>query len=134
MTKEDLAKVLPEPFNFFALNGSIDYRCKGGRDHDYIRKLGYEAHMGSDCGMRCKDIPWFEFSSYGDWGTMFDDTTDLGRQIFYDMWRSGIITLWRGRTYTLDGRTIDYEDGKFTMCDENHKWVEINNPFETTNK
>lgn len=132
ITKDKLAELLPKPFSYFALCGSIDYKCNRGADHAYLKQLGYEAHMKRDCSMQCTDIPWFEFSSYGDWGTMFDDTTDLGRQIFYDMWKSGIITLWRGRTYTPDGRTIDYEDGKFTMCDENHKWVEINNPFDAS--
>lgn len=43
----------------------------------------------------------------------------------------GIIALWRGRTYTPDGKTIDYEDGKFMMC-ENHVWIEINNPFDAS--
>lgn len=130
MTREELANALPEPFNFFALHGSIDYRCEDGRDHAYVKKLGYETHSNPDSSSSCSDIPWFQFSSYG-WGTMFGDTDDNGRQIFYDMWKAGIITLWRGRTYPGDYSVIDYENGVFKKYDPyEHKWGEIPNPFK----
>lgn len=134
MTKEELALVLPEPFNHFAMCGSIDYRCKDGRDHIYLREHGFETHMNTDASSSCDKIPSFNFSSYG-WGTMFDNTTDEGRQIFHDMWVAGIIELWRGRTYTFDGKIIEYQGGKYIMWDrEMNNWTEINNPFENDNK
>lgn len=134
MTKEELALVLPEPFNHFAMCGSIDYRCSNDGDHEYLKKLGYELKLNSDCTYTCGNIPWFQFSCYG-WGTMFDNTTDEGRQIFHDMWVAGIIELWRGRTYTFDGKIIEYGGGKYIMWDrEMNNWTEINNPFENDNK
>lgn len=136
MTKEELAMVLPEPFNYFVRNGSIDYRCINGGDHEYLKKLGYEPKLNSDCTYICENIPWFQFSCYG-WGTMFDNTTDEGRQIFHDMWVAGFISLWRGRTYTFDGNPVDYnaDTNKFTMYDrQTNDWVEINNPFVKRNQ
>lgn len=132
MTKEELTRILPKPFNYFVLNGSIDYKCNG-RDHTFLEKLGYMIRMRSDGTYLCDKIPWFSLSSHG-WGTMFSDTSDEGRQIFHDMWKSGIIKLWRGRIFTLTGDVIDYENGKFVAYDKTiQKWVKINNPFENDN-
>ena len=100
MTKEELAtRVCSIRTNIPYWVISIDYRCNNGGDHEYVKKLGYEPKLNSDCTYTCENIPWFQFSCYG-WGTMFDNTTDKGRQIFYDMWVAGVIRLWRGRTYT----------------------------------
>lgn len=128
MTKSELSKVLPEPFNHIVLLGDIDYKSSGG-DHAFVKKLGYVPKMGGDCSYSAEGLPWFSLSSYGDWGTMFGRTTDVGRRIFHDMWKEGVIELWRGNWYDCNGNQYVY-DGGYRMYDRKEKrWKDIENPF-----
>ena len=126
MTRIELIEQLPQPFCDIMKVGSIDYKSNG-RVHSFAQKRGYETKMASDCTYYCENLPWFNFPSYGDWGTCFNRTTDEGIKLLVDMWKDGIITLWRGRVYK-DGNTYDYEDGGWTTYRDGH-WVKCESPL-----
>lgn len=134
MTKEELSKALPHPFGQIVLGGgSIDYRCSGCKDHEFIGKLGYECHMNGDCSMTSSDLPAISFSSYGDWGTFFELWAEGNdRQVFHDMYREGIIKLWRG-SFSIGGKSYIYVegDGYQYYDDELKSWLYVaESPFK----
>ena len=130
---------LPYPFNIAFEGGhSIDYRCKGGKDHAYVKERGFESHMNSDCSYTAKGLNGFSLSSYGDWGTFHADWAgDKEKEMFLDMVDKGIIELWRIRAYIhvdgeLNPRTYDYDntdDTWITYNKEQEKWVKTKDPF-----
>ena len=76
MTKEELIKRFPEPWNkVIEYGGSIDYHCKG-TDHKYVEEHGYTVEMNSDSTFSAPGLKGFSLSSYGDWGTFFSDWAD----------------------------------------------------------
>ena len=104
---------LPEPFRTaFERGDSIDYKSIGHpNDHTYVRQLGYEPEMGSDCSYSAKGLKGISLSSYGDWGTAYvgwmDDTS---KNIFLEMYDKGIITPWRITTYKSNGCSYEYNN------------------------
>lgn len=135
MTKEEVIKRLPKPWNqVIEYGGSIDYHCKGG-DHKYVEERGYTTQMNSDCSYSAPGLRGFNLSSYGDWGTFFTSWADeesLG--YFIDMYEKGIIKLWRARVY-LDGNGYDFEigDGWKTYDKELGCWINCPNPLPVNN-
>lgn len=104
---------LPEPFRTaFERGDSIDYKSIGHpNDHTYVRQLGYEPEMHSDCSYSAKGLKGISLSSYGDWGTAYANwMDDTSKGIFLDMCNKEIIKLWRITVYK-DGESYKYEDG-----------------------
>lgn len=127
MTRMELIEQLPQPWCDIMKVGSIDYKSKGGV-YSFAKTRGYETKMAADCSCYCENLPWFNFPSYGDWGTCFNRTTDDGIRLLVDMWKEGIISLWRGRVHK-DGYTYDYEDGNWTTYKDDH-WMKCESPLE----
>lgn len=122
---------LKEPFkSAFLNNASIDYTAEGGKDHKYVRDLGYEPEMKSDCTFQATGLDGISLSSYGDWGTVFPVfMNDISRSIFLDMVEKGVVEPWRIRGY-VDGTEYSYNEGqwKIRTCDG---WVNIEfSPYE----
>lgn len=132
---------LPYPFSkAFEEGHSIDYKCAGG-DHRYVKELGYEPEMASDCTYYAKGLGGFSLSSYGDWGTFYPKWAgDNEKEMFLDMFDKGIIKLWRITAYikeflpyTKDWLvySYSYEEGYGwkTYNEGEGKWVECADPF-----
>jgi hypothetical protein len=121
---------LPYPFNVaFDRGDSIDYRTNGG-DHDYVRNLGYEPEMLSDCSYHAKGLNGFSLSSYGDWGTFHTNWAgEKEKEMFLDMFEKGIIKLWRIRAY-VNGVMTDYDGNDWSHYDkEMNGWVSCKDPY-----
>lgn len=130
---------LKSPFKEAFENGdSIDYKLVPGAkktDHTFIRELGYESKMHSDCSYSAPGLPGLSLSSYGDWGTIFVDWADDNvKKIFLDMCNEGIITPWRVRKYVREGKNTvpyDYDERGWTKhSEEFKKWVETESPYK----
>ena len=135
MTKEEVIKRLPEPWNkVVESEGSIDYQCKGG-DHKYVEERGYVSQMNSDCTYSAPGLRGFSLSSYGDWGTFFPSwADDESYGYFIDMYEKGIIKLWRARVY-IDCKSYDYEVGVGwnTYNKDLGIWTDCPNPLSHEN-
>lgn len=134
----DMKCNLESPFKEAFENGdSIDYKLVEGAkktDHTFVKELGYESHMNSDCSYSAAGLPGLSLSSYGDWGTIFVDWADDNvKKIFLDMCNGGIITPWRVRTYIREGKdvtTYDYDERGWTKHDNKlGKWVSTKSPY-----
>ena len=130
---------LESPFKeAFESGDSIDYKLVPGAkktDHTFIKELGYESKMHSDCSYSAPGLPGLSLSSYGDWGTIFVDWADDNvKKIFLDMCNEGIITPWRVRKYVREGKnTVPYdfdERGWMKHSEELGKWVETESPYK----
>ena len=43
---------IKEPFlTVLRLGGAVDYKDKGAKTHEFVKKLGYEHKMNSDCSI-----------------------------------------------------------------------------------
>ena len=59
---------IKEPFlTVLRLGGSVDYKDKGAKTHEFIKKLGYEPKMNSDCSITADGLKGINLTSYGDW-------------------------------------------------------------------
>ena len=130
---------LESPFKEAFENGdSIDYKLvKGAKktDHTFVKELGFESHMNSDCSYSAAGLPGLSLSSYGDWGTIFVDWADDNvKKIFLDMCNEGIIIPWRVSKYVREGKnTVSYdydERGWRKHSEELGKWVETESPYK----
>jgi len=130
---------LESPFKeAFESGDSIDYKLVPGAkktDHTFVKELGYESKMHSDCSYSAPGLPGLSLSSYGDWGTIFVDWTDDNvKKIFLDMCNEGIITPWRVRKYVREGKNTvpyDYDERGWTKhSEELGKWVETESPYK----
>ena len=125
---------LPYPFNIaFDRGDSIDYHLSGWpkeSDHDYVKDLGYETEMLSDCSYHAKGLNGFSLSSYGDWGTFHTNwASEKEKEMFLDMFEKGIIKLWRIRAY-VNGVTTDYDGNDWSHYDkEIRRWVSCKDPY-----
>lgn len=135
----DMKCNLESPFKEAFENGdSIDYKLVPGAkktDHTFIKELGYESKMHSDCSYSAPGLPGLSLSSYGDWGTIFVSWTDDNvKKIFLDMCNEGIITPWRVRKYVREGKNTvpyDYDERGWTKhSEELGKWVETESPYK----
>ena len=124
---------LPYPYNeAFERGNSIDYKVGGWSeedDHKYVRKLGYEAEMLSDCSYHAKGLSGFSLSSYGDWGTFYPDwAKEKEKEMFLDMFGKDIIRLWRITAYLkVNGevQTFSYENGRgWRTNDPEYGWID----------
>ena len=60
---------IKEPFlTVLRLGGSVDYKDKGAKTHEFVKKLGYEPKMNSDCSITADGLKGINLTSYGDWG------------------------------------------------------------------
>lgn len=134
----DMEYNLESPFKEAFENGdSIDYKLvKWAKktDHTFVKELGYESHMNSDCSYSAAGLPGLSLSSYGDWGTIFVSWADDNvKKIFLDMCNEGIISPWRVRTYVREGKdvtTYDYDERGWTKYDKQlEKWVSTESPY-----
>jgi hypothetical protein len=134
----DMECNLESPFKEAFENGdSIDYKLVEGAkktDHTFVKELGYESKMHSDCSYSALGLPGLSLSSYGDWGTIFVDWADDNvKKIFLDMCNEEIITPWRVRTYIREGKdvtTYDYDERGWTKHDKQlGKWVSTKSPY-----
>lgn len=79
---------------------TIDFESKNGADHEYVRTIGYEPEMKSDCSFTAVGLEGMNLSSYGDSGTLYGDwANEETKKVFEDMYFNGIITLYKGRKY-----------------------------------
>ena len=128
MKKEENS--LPYPFNAaFDRGDTIDYNTNGS-DHDYVRNLGYEPEMLSDCSYQAKGLNGFSLSSYGDWGTFYTKlASEKEKEMFLDMFEKGIIKLWRIRAY-VNGVMTNYNENEWSHYDkEIGGWVGCKDPY-----
>lgn len=123
----------------FERGDSIDYRVGGWsdtNDHEYVRKLGYEPEMASDCSYFARGLAGFSLSSYGDWGTFHTSSSkDKEKEMFLDMVEKDIIRLWRIRAYIKKRgkmKTYDYVNGEgwSTFDEETNSWVSSWDPYD----
>lgn len=135
---DNMNYTLPSPFKeAFECGDSIDYKLVNGAkktDHTFVKELGYESYMNSDCSYSAKGLPGLSLSSYGDWGTIFVSWADDNvKKIFLDMCNEGIITPWRVRKYVREGKdvtTYDYDERGWTKHDNKlGKWVSTESPY-----
>ena len=133
MEKENM---LPEPFNTaLKRKATIDYivQCEsdGVPDHNYVRDLGYKVVSKSDCTYEAAGLEGLTLSGYGNWGSLFPMfSDDESVKAFIDMYKKGIIQLWRIRDY-VDGKRYNYSIGdRWTVFDtDTRKYVECNCPY-----
>lgn len=131
MTKAEAIIKLPEPWRTIANHGSIDYTTKNAADHAYVRERGFKPEMHGDCSYSAKGLPGLSLSSYGDWGSIYDDACDLAWEYFTDMYEKNLITLWRARLY-IKGRCFDYvENYGWETYVKEIGWSRCQNPLET---
>lgn len=130
---------LPYPYSVAFENGhSIDYKVGGWSkesDHDYVKALGYEPHMMSDCSMYAEGLGAFNLSSYGDWGTFFSGWADeKQKEMFLDMVEKDIIRLWRITAYIKKGEDVvsySYENGRgWSKHDKEYGWIDCGDPYQ----
>ena len=125
--------VLPSPFKeAFEHGASIQYKCSG-KDHDYVRKLGYEPRMAGDCVYFVDGLDGLSLSTYGDNGTFHSRfSNEKSRNIFLDMVAGGIVKLYGFTTYLKDNgvlRTYIYQDGVCKKFSNDGIWVECEIPY-----
>lgn len=132
--------MFPEPFRSVVLSGygfSIDYRSD--TDHEYLKEHGYTIHMGSDCANYVVGLGYLNATSYGNWGTLhsgngkYDNVKEYRKalDVFCDMFKERVITLWRICMY-IDKVGYDYDEDtkRWTKYDsEKKEWVECDNPL-----
>ena len=112
-----------EPFlTVLRLGGSVDYKDKGAKTHKFVKKLGYEPKMNSDCSITAEGLKGINLTSYGDWGSVYPSFMDKNStDIFKQMVTEGVVELWRARIY-VNQHSFYYEDGKgWTTYDETEK-------------
>ena len=126
---------IKKPFlTAFRLGGSVDYKDKGAKTHEFVKKLDYEPKMNSDCSITADGLKGINLTSYGDWGSVYASFMDkTSADIFKQMVDDGIVELWRARIYVIR-RPFYYEDGKgWTTFDETKKkWVSCDEPSVVT--
>lgn len=130
--------MLPYPFDYaFEHSHSIDYKCDDGKDHRFVENLGFKPKMNSDCTYSAPGLKGFSLSSYGDWGTFYSNWANDGDcKIFLDMYKQGIIKLWRIRAYLPNEKgetqTYDYEEGHGwrTYNKGANEWQQCKDPFK----
>ena len=121
----------------FESGDPIDYKLIPGAkktDHDFIRELGYESKMNSDCSYSAPGLPGLNLSSYGDWGTIYVDWADDNvKKIFLDMCDEGIIVPWRVTKYVREGKDVTTyyfnKRGWLKHDKQLRKWVEVESPY-----
>ena len=58
---------IKEPFlTVFRLDGTVDYKDKGAKANEFVKKLGYEPKMNPDCSMSADGLKGISLTSYGD--------------------------------------------------------------------
>ena len=127
---------LPEPFNTaLKRKATIDYtvQCEsdGVPDHNYVRSLGYRIVSNSDTTSEAVGLIGITLSGYGNWGTLFPVlSNDDSIKVFIDMYKKGIIQLWRIRDF-VDGKNYNYSVGdRWTVFDtDTRKHVECDCPY-----
>ena len=126
---------IKEPFlTVLRLGGAVDYKDKGAKTHEFVKKLGYEPKMNSDCSITADGLKGINLTSYGDWGSVYASFMDkTSADIFKQMVDEGIVELWRAQIYVIR-RPFYYEDGKgWTTFDETEKkWVVCDEPTIVT--
>ena len=117
---------IKEPFlTVLHLGGSVDYKDKGAKTHEFVKKFGYEPKMNADCSITADGLKGINLTSYGDWGRVYSFLMDkTSADIFKQMVDEGVVELWRARICVIR-RPFYYEDGKgWTTFDETEKkWV-----------
>ena len=130
MNLKKMKNNLPYPFNIaFDRGDSIDYYTNGG-DHDYVKDLGYEPEMLSDCSYHAKGLNGFSLSSYGE-GVFYPDWAgEKEKEMFLDMFEKRVIKLWRIRAY-VNGAMAYYCENEWSHYDkEMNRWVDCKDPYK----
>lgn len=145
MTKEEIKEITKnwkEPFKSVVNypRFSIDYHLNDGMDdHEWLKDRGYELYMGGDCAYYIKGIFSLLATSYGDWGSCYvdEDTLDKGFELFLQMYKDGVVKLWRIHIYLDDkqGKPQSYyyndEYGVWETYDNKFsEWIECDNPLK----
>ena len=115
---------IKEPFStVLNLGQSVNYKCSG-LDREYVKKLGYELEMHSDCTYTARGLHRILLSSYRNWGTIYPASMDENsKKIFIDMLEDGIIELWscmifiNNEPYYYDGEWKTSNGTDLVICD-----------------
>lgn len=145
MTQEEIKEITKdwkEPFKSVVNypRFSIDYHLNDGmNDHEWLEDRGYELYMGCDCAYYIIGIYSLLATSYGDWGSCYvnEDTLDEGFELFLQMYKDGVVKLWRIHIFLDDkqGEPQHYsyndEYGVWETYDNKFsKWIECDNPLK----
>ena len=111
---EHIIDTFPEPFKTVVKKRYdiiFDYHSHNGKnDHDWLNEHGYSMKMCQDCTIAVEGLPNLSASSYGDWGSIYDDFGSYSKEerengynksfnIFCKMYEEGIVELWRITLY-----------------------------------
>ena len=78
---------IKEPFlTVLRLGGSVDYKDKGANTHEFVKKLGYEPKMNSDCSITADDLKGISLTSYGDGEVFIHHLWTRFQPIFLNRW------------------------------------------------
>ena len=126
---------IKEPFlTVLHLGGVVYYKDKGAKTHEFVKKLGYEPKMNSDCSITADGLKGINLTSHGDWGSVCSLLMNkTSADIFKQMVDEGVVELWRAQFYLIH-RSFHYEDGiGWTTFDETEKkWVSCDEPSVVT--
>lgn len=139
MTQEEIQKIIdtmPELFRTVIQmpSFSIDYKVpQGASDHAFFKEHGYESKMATDCTCYVPGLGGISLSSYGDWGTLYNDSKkNESFELFLQMYEQKIIQLWRIRIYIHRNGVVlsyDYSTNHGWKMYNDESWVSVDSPI-----
>ena len=92
---------IKEPFlTVLHLGGSVDYKDKGAKTHEFVKKLGYEPKMNSDCSITADGLKGINLTSYGDWGSVYHRLWTRLQPIFSNRWLMKVLSNYGAHEFT----------------------------------
>lgn len=140
MKKTEIKRIIdsmPEPFRTVIQmpRFSIDYKVPpGASDHKFFAEHGYESKMAADCTYYVPGLGGISLSSYGDWGTLYNDSKKNDSfELFLQMYELKIIELWRIRIYIHRNDSVisyDYSTECGWKMYNGERWVQAECPIK----
>lgn len=143
---EEIINSFPEPFKSATKIKGFDFDYKVEPingvypDHEFLEKHGYKLEMAHDCAYYVNGLRHLNASSYGDWGTVYSNIHE-GEEtfegynksfcVFCEMYKEGIIKLWRIR-FCISSIEYEYDDETKIWrktAETEPKWVICENPL-----